>query len=76
MRLTWAVALLAVAGAGSARCTRPSGKVVHSQYVIQISMDGLGSAWLEPLLKAGDLPNFARLEREGAWTHNAPPTMT
>ncbi|HTU26203.1 MAG TPA: alkaline phosphatase family protein [Pirellulales bacterium] len=56
------------ASQGAAADARPTAPV---NYVIQISMDGLGAAWLEPLLKAGDLPNFARLQREGAWTLNA-----
>ena len=74
-----ALALLALAVAGP---LGPRGAQAESpappaaQYVIQISVDGLGTAWLEPLLKAGDLPNFERLEREGAWTHNAAPTTT
>ena len=61
------------AGRDRARSRRRQATAVPpaAQYVIQISVDGLGSAWLEPLLKAGELPNFERLEREGAWTHNA-----
>ena len=73
-RLAWAVALLAlvVAGAGGSRSAHAERyEPSPPKYVIQISVDGLGSAWLEPLLKAGELPNFARLEREGASTHNA-----
>lgn len=42
-----------------------------SRYVIHISVDGLGSRWYLPLLDSGALPNLARLQREGAWTHNA-----
>ncbi len=42
-----------------------------AKYVIQISADGLGSAWLEPLLKDHEVPNFERLIREGASTLNA-----
>jgi Type I phosphodiesterase / nucleotide pyrophosphatase len=41
------------------------------QYVIQISVDGLGSVWLDPLLKSGELPNLQRFIREGATTMNA-----
>jgi len=72
-RLAWALALLALAVvAGGSRSAHAERYVTGPpQYVIQISVDGLGSAWLEPLLKAGGLPNFERLEREGAWTHNA-----
>jgi len=42
-----------------------------AQYVIHISVDGLGSSWLEALQKEGELPSFKRLEAEGAGTHNA-----
>jgi hypothetical protein len=72
-RLAWSLAFLVLAVvAGGSRSAHAERHVTGPpQYVIQISVDGLGSAWLEPLLKAGDLPNFERLEREGAWTHNA-----
>ena len=44
-------------------------------HVIHISVDGLGSRWLEPLMEeTGDspfLPNFQRLVREGTSTTNA-----
>ena len=40
-------------------------------YVIQISVDGLGSPYLEALLAEDVLPNFLRLRNEGAWTLNA-----
>ena len=45
--------------------------LADSNYVIQISVDGLGSAYLLPLLTAGRLPHMARLIREGASTLNA-----
>ena len=41
------------------------------RHVLHISVDGLGSHWLAALSNAGKLPTFARLQREGAWTHNA-----
>jgi Type I phosphodiesterase / nucleotide pyrophosphatase len=47
------------------------GSAASSRYVIHISVDGLGSRWYQPLLDSGALPNLARLQREGAWTHNA-----
>src|SRR4051794_35993 len=42
-----------------------------SDYVIQISVDGLGSSYLQSLINEGRLPTFKRLQAEGAWTHNA-----
>jgi Type I phosphodiesterase / nucleotide pyrophosphatase len=42
-----------------------------ADYVIQISVDGLGSSYLQSLIDEGQLPNFKRLQAEGAWTHNA-----
>lgn len=44
---------------------------LSSRHVLHISVDGLGSHWLAALSNAGALPTFARLQREGAWTHNA-----
>ncbi len=40
-------------------------------YVIEISVDGLGSSYLEGLICGNQLPNFRRLQLEGAWTLNA-----
>jgi len=42
-----------------------------ADYVIQISVDGLGSAYLPGLVYGNQLPNFKRLEAESAWTLNA-----
>jgi hypothetical protein len=42
-----------------------------ADYVIQISVDGLGASWLQALLDKGELPTFTRLQQEGAFTHNA-----
>jgi predicted AlkP superfamily pyrophosphatase or phosphodiesterase len=42
-----------------------------AQYVIQISVDGGGSFYVQGLINAGQLPNFKRFQTEGAWTHNA-----
>ncbi len=39
--------------------------------VILISIDGLASRFLEDMMRLGRLPAFARLESEGAYTHNA-----
>jgi predicted AlkP superfamily pyrophosphatase or phosphodiesterase len=42
-----------------------------ANYVIQISVDGMGSSYLQSLIDDGRLPNFKRLQNEGCWTHNA-----
>lgn len=42
-----------------------------AQYVIEISVDGLGSYYLQPMIDKGELPNFKRFQREGVWTNNA-----
>jgi hypothetical protein len=42
-----------------------------ADYVISISVDGLGSKWLQPLIEGGQLPNFSRIKTGGAWTYNA-----
>lgn len=42
-----------------------------ADYVVAVSVDGLGSAYLQPLVDAGKLPHFKQLETQGAWTINA-----
>ena len=42
-----------------------------ADYVIQISVDGMGSSYLQALIDEGQLPTFKRLQTEGAWTNNA-----
>jgi predicted AlkP superfamily pyrophosphatase or phosphodiesterase len=42
-----------------------------AEYVIQISVDGMGSVYLQELIDQHQLPTFARLQAEGAWTNNA-----
>ncbi len=42
-----------------------------AEYVIQISVDGLGPKYLEAAMADGKAPTFERLQKEGAWTHNA-----
>jgi autotransporter-associated beta strand protein len=44
---------------------------VEPQYVVNISVDGLGSSYLNALINTDQLPNFRRLQLEGAWTNNA-----
>ena len=59
MRLDRLVSLLAILLATAAAPIRAA--EAPAQYVIQISVDGLGSSYLESLLKEGQLPTFARL---------------
>ena len=40
-------------------------------YVIHVSVDGLAPKHLEALVAEGKAPTFARMQKEGAWTHNA-----
>lgn len=42
-----------------------------SNYVVEISVDGLGSKYLQPLIEKNEAPNFKRFQTEGAWTNNA-----
>lgn len=42
-----------------------------ADFVIAVSVDGLGTAYLQPLVDAGRLPAFKRLQAEAAWTGNA-----
>ena len=39
--------------------------------VIAISIDGMGSSYMQKLVDAGQLPRFKQLEAESAWTANA-----
>jgi predicted AlkP superfamily pyrophosphatase or phosphodiesterase len=41
------------------------------KYFIHISVDGLGSVYLQPMVEKNELPNFRRFQTEGAWTNNA-----
>jgi predicted AlkP superfamily pyrophosphatase or phosphodiesterase len=38
---------------------------------IEISVDGLGSVYLQPMIEKSELPNFRRFQTEGVWTNNA-----
>lgn len=41
------------------------------QYIVHISVDGLGSSYLQNLINQGSCPNFLKFQTEGAWTNNA-----
>ena len=61
------VSLVALMGALlSSRATAATPK-----YVISISVDGLGSSYLQTLIDQGQAPNFKRFQTEGSWTNNA-----
>ena len=64
---TFRALIMAILVAGLAA---PS-SVLAAPYVIEISVDGLGSVWLQPLLDANQVPNLKRFVTEGATTMNA-----
>ncbi len=41
------------------------------KFFVEISVDGLGSVYLQPMIERDELPNFKRFQTEGAWTNNA-----
>ena len=43
----------------------------EAQYVIEISVDGGGSSYIQNLINQGLLPNFKRFQTQGTWTNNA-----
>ena len=48
-----------------------AGFVQASEYVIAVSVDGMGAVYMQRLLDAGQLPHFRQIETEGACTGNA-----
>jgi predicted AlkP superfamily pyrophosphatase or phosphodiesterase len=48
-----------------------TGLAATAQYCLEISVDGLGSYYLQPMIEKNELPNFKRFQTEGAWTNNA-----
>ncbi|MGD9637365.1 MAG: alkaline phosphatase family protein, partial [Pirellulales bacterium] len=46
-------------------------KAYAAEHVIHISVDGLRPSHLQAIVDGGLLPNFKRLQDEGAWTNNA-----
>jgi len=59
---------LLLLAAGWTPCQAPAAPV---SYVIDISVDGLGSSYLKALVDTNQAPNFKRFLTEGAWTYNA-----
>jgi len=51
-------------------CQHP-GSASECKCFIEISVDGLGSVYLQPMIEKGALPNVGRFQSEGAWTNNA-----
>lgn len=41
------------------------------QHVVMVSVDGLAARFIQPLIDAGKLPAFKKLQEEGAWTFRA-----
>lgn len=52
-------------------CLFPVAAAAATRYFIQISVDGLGSVYLQPMIEQNELPNLKRFQTEGAWTNNA-----
>ncbi|MBE3132836.1 MAG: alkaline phosphatase family protein, partial [Acidobacteria bacterium] len=62
---------LLVLALGPILCAPGPARAASVDYVIEISVDGLGSSYLQGLISGNALPNFRRLQLEGAWTLNA-----
>jgi predicted AlkP superfamily pyrophosphatase or phosphodiesterase len=65
VRILWSLALVWIA------LSPPAARAGDATYVIHISVDGLASGILQTLIDEGQLPNFKRIQSEGAWTNNA-----
>ncbi len=63
--LTLALAVLIVCLSAVAHAEAPA------KYVLQMSIDGMGSSYLQALVDADELPTFKRFQNEAAYTHNA-----
>lgn len=63
----WALAILLAAWHSLASTVAAAGV---AEYVIQVSVDGMGSSYLQALIDEGQVPTFKRFQDEGAWTHN------
>ena len=64
-------ALVVVTGLLFLFAAAPAALAANPQYVISISVDGLGSSYLQNLLNLSQVPNFQRLQTQGAFTMNA-----
>jgi len=65
LRCGGAVLLLLVVAANQASAAG------DAEFVIHVSVDGMGASYLQALIDAGQAPTFKRLQSEGAWTNNA-----
>ena len=64
-----------VAGAGAAGPAGPAGEESSRPRLVVLAVDGAGSVFVERLLAAGELPNFARMRREGAFSDGLVPAV-
>ncbi len=65
----WALAALAFAAAAAASIAGTgNGAAAARPRLVVLAVDGAGRLLVERLLAAGELPNFARLRREGAFS--------
>ena len=55
----------------SAGLTTAAIAAAPAQYVISISVDGMGSSYMQALADSNHLPNMKRIQSEGAGTNNA-----
>ena len=63
------------AGAGAAGSAAPAGEEASPPRLLVLAVDGAGQVLVERLLAAGELPNFARLRREGAFSDGLVPAV-
>ena len=66
----YAIAMMLIFGGLWLGLAQPA-LATDAQYVIEISVDGLGSSYLQNLLNLSQVPNFNRLKTEGVFTFNA-----
>jgi hypothetical protein len=69
--LRLSVAALLAAGFLALALAQPALAAKQADYVIAISVDGLGTKWLQPLVDGGQLPNFKRFIAQSTFTYNA-----
>jgi len=70
----WGICLLGLLAGAQAAVAQSASAPPQARYVIVISVDGLGSAYVKPLLTAGltnELTTLKRIQAEGSGTLNA-----